>query len=129
MRITLLIGMAMLWLIGTLISLTLENSYLGQEPQYEEQIIDGETVLVRVGSVSTLEKLMSPEFSEMTNPISFVVGVFNIVWDYLGIIWNMLWWNYSFFTGVWSIFRYVGWCISLGVVISLVLAIRGTSSG
>src|SRR4030042_1446528 len=129
MRITLLIGLAMLWLIGTLISLTLEGSYIGQEAQYEIQIINGVPTQVRVGTVSTLEKLMNPEFSPMTNPLSFVVGVFNIVWDYIGIIWNMLWWNYVMFTGVWSIFRYVGWCISLGVVVSLVLAIRRTSSG
>ena len=122
MRITWLVGLAILWLIGSLISLTLEGSYIGQEAQYD-------TNGVQIGTVSTLDKLMSPEFSEMTNPISFVVGVFNIVWDYLGIIWNMLWWNYAMFTGVWAIFRYVGWCISLGVVISLVLAIRGTSSG
>lgn len=122
MRITLLIGLAMLWLIGTLISLTLEGSYIGQEAQYD---ISGN----QIGTVSTLEKLMAPEFSEMTNPISFVVGVFNIIWDYVGILWNMLWWNYAFFVGVWSIFKYVGWCISLGIVVSLVLAIRGTSSG
>ena len=122
MRITWLVGLAILWLIGTLISLTLEGSYIGQEAQYD-------TNGVQIGTVSTLDKLMSPEFSEMTNPISFVVGVFNIVWDYLGAIWNMLWWDYAMFTGVWAIFKYVGWCISLGVVISLVLAIRGTSSG
>ena len=125
MRITLLIGLATLWLIGTLISLTLEGSYIGQESQFA---MDGVNQ-VEVGTLSSLDKLMSPEFSEMTNPISFVVGVFNIVWDYLGVIWNMLWWNYAMFTGVWAIFRYVGWCISLGVVVSLVLAIRGTSSG
>lgn len=129
MRITLLIGLAMLWLIGTLISLTLEGSYLGQEAQYEIQMIHGVPTQVRVGTTSTLDKLMKPEFSEMTNPISFVVGVFNVVWDYVGLIWNMLWWNYVFFTGAWEIFKYFGWGISLGVVVSLVLAIRGTSSG
>jgi len=125
MRITLLIGLAMLWIIGSLISLTLEGSYLGQDAQWA---MDG-TDRVEVGTISTLDKLMRPEFSEMTNPISFVVGVFNIVWSYLGVIWNMLWWNYAMFTGVFSVFKYIGWCISLGVVISLVLAIRGTSSG
>ena len=78
-----------------------------------------------MGTVSTLDKLMSPEFNQMTNPITFVVGVFNIIWDYIGVIWNMLWWNYAMFVGVWSIFKYIGWCISLGVVISLVLAIKG----
>lgn len=122
MRITLLIGLATLWLIGSLISLTLEGSYIGQEAQYDE-------TGAQVGTVSTLDRLMSPDFSEMTNPVTFVIGVFNVVWDYIGIIWNMLWWNYAMFTGVWAIFKYAGWCISLGVVVSLVLAIRGTSSG
>lgn len=122
MRIFMLVGLAMLWLIGTLISLTLEGSYIGQEAQYDD-------LGNRIGTVSTLDKLMTPEFSEMTNPVSFVVGVFNVVWDYLGVLWNMLWWDYAMFTGVWSIFKYFGWCISLGVIVSLVLAIRGTSSG
>ena len=122
MRITLLIGLAILWLIGTMLSLTLEGSYIGQEAQYDES---GNIV----GTVSTLDRLMSPDFSEMTNPVTFAIGVFNIVWDYIGILWNMLWWNYVMFTGVWSVFKYFGWCISLGVVVSLVLAIRGTPSG
>jgi hypothetical protein len=122
MRIYLLIGLAFLWIIGTTISLTLEGAYFGQEAQYDSEG-------TRIGTVSTLDRLMSPDFSEMTNPITFVIGVFNIVWDYLGILWNMLWWNYVMFTGVWAILQYIGWCISLGVVISLVLAIRGTPSG
>lgn len=121
MRATWVVGLAMLWLIGTLISLTLESTYIGQELQYTE-------AGAVVGTVSTLDKLMNPEFQEFTNPLTFIVGIFNIVWDYLGVLWNMLWWNYVFFTGVWSIFKYIGWCISLGVVLMLVLAIRGTSS-
>lgn len=121
MRAGWLVGLAILWIIGTLISVTLEATYIGQELQYTET---GEVV----GTVSTLDKLMNPEFDEFTNPLTFVVGVFNIVWDYIGVLWNMLWWNYVFFTGVWSIFKYIGWCISLGLIMSLVLAIRGTSS-
>lgn len=121
MRSTWLVGLAILWLIGTIISMTLEATYIGQEVQYTES---GEVV----GTVSTLDKLMNPEFDEFTNPFTFIVGVFNIVWDYIGVLWNMLWWNYTFFTGVWSIFKYIGWCISLGLIMSLVLAIRGTSS-
>ena len=116
-RSSFLFGLAILWLVGTLISLTLEGTYIGQETQYD-------SLGNQVGTVSTLDKLMSPEFNQMTNPITFVVGVFNIIWDYIGVIWNMLWWNYAMFVGVWSIFKYIGWCISLGVVISLVLAIK-----
>jgi hypothetical protein len=117
-RSSLLIGLAILWLIGSLISLTLENSYLGQEAQYDA---GGN----QVGTVSTLDKLMSPQFSDATNPISAVIEGFQVVWSYLSVIWNMLWWNYAMFVGVWVIFKYIGWCISLGVVISLILAIRG----
>lgn len=122
MRMTWVVGFALLWLIGSLISLTLEGTYIGQETQFDS---GGNPV----GTVSTLDKLMRPEFSEMTNPISFVVGVFNIVWSYLGAIWNMLWWNYAMFTGVWSFFKYIGWALDLSIVVSLVLAIRGTPSG
>jgi hypothetical protein len=65
----------------------------------------------------------------MTNPISFVIGVFNIVWNYIKLLWNILWWNYSFLTGFWAVFKYLGWCISLGLIVTLVMALRGTSSG
>ena len=122
MRITWVVGLAILWLLGTLISLTLEETYIGQEAQYD---MNGN----QVGTMSTLDQLMSPSFSEMTNPVSFVIGVFNVVWDYLKVFWNMFWWNYSFFTGVWTIFQYVGRCISLGVIVAFVLALRGTPSG
>jgi hypothetical protein len=121
MRVFLVIGLAILWLIGSMISLTLEQTYIGQEAQFDNS---GN----QIGTVSTLDQLMSPQFAQITNPVTFVVGIFNIVWDYLKALWNMLWWNYAMFTGVWSIFKYVGWCISLGVVVSLVLAIRGTGS-
>jgi len=53
--------LAILWLIGSLISLTLENSYIGQEAQYD-------ALGNQVGTVSTLDKLMSPQFSDATIP-------------------------------------------------------------
>ena len=128
MRVFLVIGLAILWLIGSMISLTLENAYLGSEVQYTTHVVNGISVQETSSVKSTLDVLMAPEFANITNPVTFVVGVFNVVWTYIKAIWNMLWWNYAMFTGVWSIFKYVGWCISLGVVVSLVLAIRGTGS-
>jgi len=102
-----------------MISLTLEQTYIGQEIQYDNSG-------TAIGTTSVLDSLMSPQFEQVSNPVTFVVAIFNVTWDYLKAIWQMLWWNYSMFTGVWAIFKTIGRCISLGVVVSLVLAIRGT---
>ena len=119
MRVFLLVGLAILWLVGSLISLTLEQTYIGLEVQYDN---NG----AAIGTTSVLTQLMEPQFEQVSNPVTYVVAIFNVTWDYLKAIWNMLWWNYAMFTGVWSVFKLFGCCISLGVIISLVLAIRGT---
>lgn len=39
-------------------------------------------------------------------------------WDRVVSLWNMLWFNYSFFQGGWKIVKYFFQCISLALVIS-----------
>ena len=51
------------------------------------------------------------------------------VWNSLGALWNMFWFNYGYLSGDFLIFKYILWCISLGFIFSIGLAIRGTSSG
>ncbi len=44
-------------------------------------------------------------------------------------IFEILTWKFSFFAGPFIIFRFILGAISLGVMVSLLLALRGTSSG
>ena len=110
MRTTWIVGICMLFLIGTGISLTLEKQYAG------------------TGLVDTFLALMRPDFVSFTNPLIAIGGFFIMVWEWIQVLWSVFWWDYSFFTGVWEIFKYVGWCISIGIVVSIILAIRGVGS-
>jgi len=110
MRTTWIVGLCMLFFIGTGISLTLEMQYAG------------------TGVIDVFFALMKPDFSSFTNPLTAVGGFFIMVWDWIDAMWKVLWWDYSFFTGSWEILKYLGWCVSIGLIVSIVLAVRGTGS-
>jgi len=66
---------------------------------------------------------------DVTNPLTAVGGILIQVWQILVGIFEILTWKFSFFVGVWQIFRWVLCAISLGIIISLIMALRGVSSG
>lgn len=110
MRTTWVVGICMLFFIGTGISLTLEKQYAG------------------TGLVDTFFALMKPDFASFTNPLTAIGGFFILVWDWIQALWSVFWWDYSFFTGTWAILKYLGWCVSIGIIVSIVMAIRGVGS-
>ncbi len=110
MRTTWIVGITMLFFLGTAISLTLEKQYAG------------------TGIIDTFFTLMRPDFSSFTNPLTAIGGFFIMMWDWIKALWSVFWWDYSFFVGSWEILKYLGWCVSIGIIVSIVLAIRGTSS-
>lgn len=130
MRMTWTVGILMLFFIGTGISLTLENEYIGAEVQYEDvagnpceaSAEDAEPV----GVISQFKILIQPGFVKGGDiPI---IGFFIMVWGWLQAFWSAFWWDYSFFTGTWMVLKYLGWSISIGVVVAMVMAIRGVGS-
>ena len=110
MRISWLTAMGLLFLVGTIISLTLEGQYLD------------------TGDTSIFWNIVHPTFTNYTNPLLAIGGFFIWMLDWARALWKMLWWDYSFFTGSYEVFRYVGLAVSVGFVVSIVLAIRGTGS-
>ena len=110
MRTTWVVGICMLHLIGTVISLTIEGQYLGTD------------------TTSTFFRMMRPEFGSFSNPLTAIGGFFIMVWAWVQALWAVFWWDYSFFAGYWEILQYLGWCVSIGIIVSLVLAVRGTGS-
>ena len=107
-----LIGMGMIYVILTVVSGISEGTYFGGT------------------GVATIWSAMTG-FSaiDVTNPLTAVGGVIIHVYQILVGIFEILTWKFSFFVGVWSIFRYVLCAISLGIIVSLILALRGVSSG
>lgn len=51
-----------------------------------------------------------------------------LVWGLIVLVWNMFWFDYAFFQGGWIIMRYLFWSVSIGLIWSMVLAVRGVSS-
>lgn len=110
MRISWFAAIALLFILGTFISVTLEGQFIGAD------------------TTSVFYDIMNPDFMEYTNPLTAIGGFFIYVLAWVKGIWAVLWWDYSFFTGSWVVLRYVGWAISTAFVIGLVMAIRGVGS-
>jgi len=86
----------------------------------ESEIVSGSGVLYDLMTVPRLDT---------SNPIGFAWSAVVITGSFVGALWNMLWFNYSFFTGAWSIVRMVVfWPLSIAMILSIILAIRGTTS-
>jgi len=63
------------------------------------------------------------------NPFTGFLTLIQAGWDYLVLVWRLFWWDYAFFYGTYEIIRILCWTISVGIVVSLILAVtRGTSS-
>lgn len=109
-----LIGLGTLFVVGTLLSGLLEQQYFGSNEA---------GVFYRL--------LTSYKEIEFTNPLIALGTFVSVAWTYIKDIWAMFWWNYAFFEGSWEIVKYaIFWPISIGLVVSLVLAaVRGVSTG
>ena len=110
MRVSWMMGFALLYLVGMIISLTIEGQYLG------------------VDEANVFHKVMNPEFGSFTNPLSAIGGFFIMVWTWIQALWAILTWDYSFLRDSWQVLRYVGLAGSLAMVVSIVLAVRGVGS-
>lgn len=106
-----LIGMGMIYVVLLIVSGISEGTYFGG------------TGVATIWSVMTGFQAI-----DVTNPLTAVGGVLIAVWQILVGIFEILTWKFSFFVGVWAIFRYILCAISLGIIISLILAVRGVSS-
>lgn len=102
-----------LWVIGTIICGVVEFSYFTQ------------------GNTDTLFQFLNTvEGVSFSNPITMVYDIIITVWALVQMLLKLLLWDYSFFTGSLAIVRYVFFIpISIGVFLSFIFALRGTSSG
>jgi hypothetical protein len=108
-----LIALAILFVVGSLLSGIIEQQYLGSSQ-----------VGVLHGLIGGYEQV------DFSNPLIGIGSLLSIVWNSFKALWNMFWWNYAFFDGEWVIIKYaLFWPISFGMVITLVLSLtRGIST-
>jgi len=70
-----------------------------------------------------------PEVTEVNNPLTFVATFVTQIWQILKVVWQAFTWDYAFFDGYWAIVRYAIFMpISVGMIVSLLMALRGVSS-
>ena len=112
MRTAWVIGMAMLYVVLSIISGIDEGTFFG-----------GTGVGTIWSGFSTIQTV------DFTNPLTVVIGLIVALKDLMVGLFEILTWKFSFFAGGAIIFRYILGSISLGVMVSLILALRGTSSG
>ena len=112
MRTAWIVGMAMLYVILCVVSGIDEGTYFGG-----------------TGVATIWKGFTSLQVIEFTNVAAGVWGVLVALKDLVVGLFEILTWQFSFFTGPLAIFRFILGAISLGIMTSLILALRGTSSG
>jgi len=111
MKTSWLIGMVMLYVMLTVVSGISEGTYFGG-----------------TGIATVWSAMHSFQTIEVTNVFTAIVDIIVNIKDLFIGLFEILTWKFSFFTGVWLIFRWLFTAISVGIVVSLLLALRGTSS-
>lgn len=108
-----LIFCVMLWVAGAIIGGAAEYQYFTQ------------------GNTDTLFAFFDTvEGISFSNPVTMVYDLVVTVWQLVKLLFGLLLWDFSFFTGSLQIVRIVFLIpISIGTFISFILALRGTSSG
>jgi len=103
-------GFALLAFLGMIISATIEGAYIGSD------------------ATNIFYRAMNPTFGSNLNVLTAIAGFFMLAWVYVQALWAVFTWDYSFLEGSWEILRVGGWAVSMAMVVSLVLAMRGTGS-
>lgn len=107
-----LIGLIMLWGMFTVIAGICEQSTYGA---------------TEVGLVQQL--MTQPEFTSTFGVLGDAYTAMSWAGNEIKVLWNMFWFNYPFFEGQWQTIRYIVFMpVSIGVIISMFFAIKGTSS-
>lgn len=112
MRTAWIIGLAMGYVLLTVISGIDEGTYFG-----------GTGVETLWSGFTTVQVV------DFTNPITVVGGILVALKDLVVGLFEIMTWKFSFFTGPFIIFRFILSAISLGVTVSVIMALRGTASG
>lgn len=90
-----------MWISATIICLTLNG-----------QTIGGGDLIDNINSLSSIQIVSQADTT--------IFGVFNNVIAYFSAFFNMLTFNYSFFSGGWQILRYVLLAITIGMIFGVI---------
>ena len=112
MKTSWLIGFFFLMIGASLISGIIELQYLGGA----------------AGTVGVFEKIFSPGVVSTSTVMGINFGFLTTTMTFLTGLWEAFWFDYAMFIGAYVIVRYLFIAVNLGIIVSLVLALRGTAS-
>ena len=76
-----------------------------------------------------LTRLMTIPSLKDLDFFSAAIAIVSIPFTWLLAFWDMIMWNYAFFTGSWALAKwFLCYPLSAAVVVSIIMTIRGTSS-
>jgi len=104
-----LIGIIFAWVILSVVSGIPEGTYFS-------------------GGGTIWNAVMGFQALDLTNPLTAVSDIMMSLKDLFVGIFEVITWKFSFFTGVFAIFRWILFAITLAVIVSFIMALRGTSS-
>jgi len=105
-----LIGIMFMYVILTVISGISEGTYA-------------------TGFTRIWQAVMGFQALDLTNPLTAVSDIMISLKDLFVGIFEVITWKFSFWTtGVWQIFRWLMFAVTVGVLVSFIMALRGTSS-
>jgi len=114
MKTSWLIGIFTLFIVLSLISGIIELAYLGGSENHSNVF---STIFAT--KIDTSTSIWGTLWSSLVFTKDLIVAV-----------WSAFWFDYAFFTGQYQIFRWAFFLpVSIGLIVSLIFAARGTSSG
>lgn len=107
-----LVGIIMMYIIGTLVCGIIEMTYFTQD------------------STNTVYGLMTNiRGISFSNPLTALTDLLLDLWYITQLIFAIILWDFSFFEGGYEIVKYIVFLpLSIGFFVSFILAVRGTSS-
>lgn len=108
------------WLVGLGVLFVLLHIFNGI---CEMSYVTGDTQTI-FGGVMQNVQVISGDYSFLTKAWEAIT----LPWEVVVLVLKMLWFDYAWLQEGFYVLRIIFWAVSAGVIISLVLAMRGTSS-
>lgn len=111
MRLSLVMALTMLYLVGMVISNVCEQTTL-----------NGATQATLIGG------LLTPPISDWTNPVAALGSLITIPMYYIGYIMRIASFDFAIFYGTFSFLRWIFCAIGVGMIVGWITILRGVHS-
>ena len=111
MRLSLVVTLTILYIVGFLLSNTCEQQ-----------------TLLGTGQLTVFQNLLTPPITDWTSLSAAIGSLISIPIYYLGFLWKLATFDFSFFYGTWVILRFIFMAIGFGMIVGWITVLRGVHS-